>query len=138
VPFSFWYYSFRQDRFDYPPWSDAILIPIFQESVSWIAGAVVTSVTLYLLLRGRALPDRITWSMPNSRREWIRAAFLGCWIALLCQSILFGIPDGDEGAELTSVIAVVVLVVVASAQRIVGDCGGNSNVIPNRDLREVA
>jgi hypothetical protein len=115
IPFTFWYYSLRQQRSDYPWWGDTIVIRIASESFSWVIGAVVSSVILRLFLIGYRLPATIRLVRPVSPYGWFRTVFIGCWLAILGEGAFWGVFDGDEGTVLTSTIASVILLVFLSA-----------------------
>jgi hypothetical protein len=76
--------------------------------------------------------------MPRTRPDWIRAAFFGCWIALLWRSTLDGVPDGDEGEVFTFIVAGVVLVVFALARRIEVQREERSSILPGGELQEAS
>lgn len=117
IPLSIWYYWLRQERFDYPTWGDSVAIPIYQETISWIGDAIITSGILGILLIGHPLPRRIQFVIPSSILGWIRAAFLIFWLVVLCLEIIFGIPNGDEGMVLASIGASVILLVFLAAKQ---------------------
>ena len=118
IPFTFWYYGLRQQRFDYPIWGDSIAIPVVSESIAWVVGAVVTSIMLRLLLVGHSLPVTIRFTRPASAFGWLRAVVIGGWLALLGVCIFSGVSDGDEGLALTSTIAAVILLLFLSASKL--------------------
>lgn len=116
IPFTAWYYGLRQQRFDYPVWGDSIAIPVVSESITWIAGAVISSLVLAALLYRHPLPRAIRIARPHSVLGWIRAVVIGCWIAILGLCVATGIPDGDEGIVLTATAASVILLAFLSAR----------------------
>jgi hypothetical protein len=118
IPLSVWYYSVREQRFDYPVWGDSIAIGIFGDWITWIIGAALSSLVLAALLQRHKFPDRITLVRPSSILGWLRAVFFACWIAFLANCLIFGIPEGDEGAVLTSMVATVILLVFLSADEV--------------------
>jgi hypothetical protein len=120
IPLSIWYYGLREQRFDYPVWGDSIAIGIFEDWLTWIIGATVSSLALAALLKGHKLPAKITLVKPRSISAWLRTLFFACWIVILAVSVVFGIPDGDEGAVLTAIVASVILLVVLSANEVKG------------------
>ena len=109
VPFTFWYYDIRAQRFDYPSWGDSIAIPIFSSIITWGIGCVLTTAMLLLLLYGRRPPSSLEWRQPSSIWNWIRALGIGCWILILGFIVLSSIPDGDEGMIISSGLAIPVL-----------------------------
>ncbi|MDB6133931.1 MAG: hypothetical protein JWM59_2174 [Verrucomicrobiales bacterium] len=118
VPFTWWYYGVRQERFDYPPWGDSIGIPIVSEWIAWLAGGVVTSLILRALLSGRAVPESFRISQPAAPGGWLRSAFLWLWIAALGWLVGEGVYFGDEGMVISGFGAVAVLLRVLSSVRI--------------------
>lgn len=117
IPFSMWYHELRQMRFDYPVWGDSIAIPVMYESLTWIAGALISSLVLAVLLIRHPLPVSISAVRPDSACSWIRAVFLVCWIQILGFCVVSGIPDGDEGMVITSIVASVILLAFLSARK---------------------
>jgi len=115
IPLSFWYYLVRQQRSDYPWWSDSIAIPIFFESGTWVVGAGVSSIILWLLLKGQPLPAAIRLVRPASASSWRRTVFIGAWLLFLGWTAISGIIDGDEGSAFVPPIAAVILLAILSA-----------------------
>jgi len=115
IPLSVWYYFLRAWRQDYPDWGDTIAIPLFFEAIIWFVGAAITSYLLKKFLVRHPLPARIAFVKPDSIYDWVRASLLVCWIVFLGETLLFGIPDGDEGGVLTSIVATVILTVFLCA-----------------------
>lgn len=115
IPLTLWYYGLRQQRFDYPVWGDSIGAPVFSESFAWLIAAVVTSIVLHLLLIRRTLPSVIHFARPSSPYGWFRAIVIGCWLAVLGICVFSGVPDGDEGVVLSSIMASVILLAILSA-----------------------
>ncbi len=118
IPFTMWYYIVRQQRFDYPAWGDSIAIALFSESIAWFVGAVLSSLILRLLLIRHPLPAAIRLVRPSSAYGWVRAVFIGCWLAALALCVFEGVSDGDEGVVLASTIASVILLAFLSASEL--------------------
>lgn len=116
IPLTFWYYSVRQDRFEYPVWGDSVGIRIFTESISYVIGGVVTLLILLGLLAGRNLTESGEFQRPSSLWGWIRAIVLSLWIALLVWLVGESVWFGDEGAVISGVLAVPILLKVLSAR----------------------
>ena len=55
VPGTIWYYLVRLTRNDYPWWGDTTIIPVFNETLSWLIGWGITAVLLSQLLKEREL-----------------------------------------------------------------------------------
>ena len=117
-PLSVWYYGLREYRVDYPSWDDSIGIPIFFECIEWAIGLVISSRLLRLSLKWHTLPATISWVRPSTAYGWFRIALFALWIAFLIESLIFSIPDGDEGAVFTSIVATVVLLIFLSADEV--------------------
>lgn len=117
VPLSIWYYSVRQERFDYPVWGDSIVIGIVQDMVAWGIGLVVTSVVLALVMIGYSFRGRIVWLKPVGVLAWVRASWLWLWVVMLLVSVMQGVPNGNEGEVFSCVSAIPLLLLVLSAER---------------------
>lgn len=124
VPLTVWYYTLRQKRGDYPWWADSIGIGIFSASFTWIIGAAVSSLVLRQMLVRHPLPDAIQLTRPVSRYGWVRATFIGLWLLFLANSVLWGVPEGDEGSVLTGILASVILLAFLSATEVRAVSGG--------------
>jgi hypothetical protein len=116
IPFTIWYYDVRYDRFDYPIWSDAIAIPIYQESVVWILGAIISTLLLGALVFGRFPQPGIRIFVPSTLSGWLRTVFLVAWLDVLGVMIGGGISDGDEGAIICGLGASSILLIILAAQ----------------------
>ena len=127
VPFTFWFYSFRAQRFDYPSWGDSIAIPIFSSVTTWVVGCALTTVILLLLLYGRRLPSSLEWSRPRSLWSWIRTLGVGCWILILFLLVVTSIPDGDEGMIISCGLAIPVLWLTLLAEKKMVEQAGAAN-----------
>lgn len=116
IPLSFWYYQYRQQRGDYPSWGDTIIIPIFSELISWILGAVFSSVILLFLLSNHTLPTRLFhYPRPNSFWGWARTAIISLWLMLNLLCIYEGIQHGDEGMTFSCLVATAILAIILAA-----------------------
>lgn len=141
IPLSYWYYTIRFERFDYPVWGDSIGIPIISECVAWIAGAALSSLALGVLLSRRPLPDRIRFVRPRTGGNWTRAIFLWAWLALLGFCVVEGLRYGDEGMILPPLVAGVILLAflgapaVSTAEEEGSACAPASK--PGHDLSEL-
>ncbi len=118
IPLSMWYYGLRQKRFDYPVWSDSIAVGIYKDGLTWMIGAVISSLVLAALVKGYRFSPRIRLLRPQSIYGWVRATIVALWIALLAEGVISGIPDGDEGTVLPSIVASVVLLFFLSADEV--------------------
>jgi len=127
VPFTFWYFSLRAQRFDYPSWGDSIAIPIFSSVATWGVGCALTTAILLLLLYGRRLSASIDWSPPRSLWSWIRTLGIGFWILILLLLVVSSIPDGDEGMIISCGLAIPVLWVTLLAEKKMVERAGAAN-----------
>lgn len=112
-----WFYWYREQRFDYPAWGDAIAIPISEEALVAAACCVTTTVLLLFLNRKFALPDRLTYRKPQTGLEWARAIVIAVWLAVLVFGIVASVPHGDVGTIVSSLIAGAVLLLILGAKR---------------------
>jgi hypothetical protein len=117
IPFSMWYYGVRQDRFEYPTWGDAIIIPVINETLVWMIGAVISSVVLGILLIGHQLPKRIRFIRPASPLGWLRAAILALWLVALLVCGITGVIEGNEGMTFSCLGASAILVIFLSSTK---------------------
>lgn len=108
-PFSLYFYFLRMVRYDYPPWADSIMIPIFSEWVTWTLGCMLTTVILFFLLYGRRFADSCLWVKPNTIWNWTRAVFILLWITLLGLLLVVSINSGDEGMIVSCGLAIPLL-----------------------------
>ena len=115
VPLTIWYYSIRLDRFDYPTWGDSVMIGMFQDSVTWLIGCVLSSVVLAVLMIRRRLPSGIRPTLPSGGWDWVRSVVLWLWILVLLECVWSGVSDGDEGQVISCMAALPVLLWVLSA-----------------------
>jgi hypothetical protein len=114
IPFSFWYYHVRQERFDYPTWGDSTAIPVAQESLVWMVCALLSSTLLWLSLGRRRLAERVHFILPRSASSWFRSALLSIWLLILAFCIVPGVADGDEGTVFSCLVASAIIVIVLS------------------------
>jgi|GEM_PF-4097393 len=110
-----WYYSVRQDRFDYPVGGDAIAIGIFQDFIAWVFGFVIFTVLLRVIMIRHKLPAAILLRSPQGAWAWARTITLWLWILLLLVCIYPAIGDGDEGMALSCTGAIPVILIALSA-----------------------
>jgi hypothetical protein len=115
IPFSYWYYGLRQERFDYPVWADSIAIPVGSETVIWLAGGAVSTLFLLLLLVRCSPQATLRPARPATPYAVMRAGLLGLWILLLAACVLEGVWDGDEGMVLSCTLGAAIIVIFLSA-----------------------
>lgn len=116
IPFSAWYYWLRQKRFDYPSWGDSIAIPIMSDTVTWIVGAVISSLALFALMVRYQFGTTLRPIRPIGAWAWIRAVLLGGWLLLILVCAASGIWDGDEGMVISCLGAIPLLLAVLAAR----------------------
>lgn len=97
MPFTFWYYTLRQQRFDYPVWGDSIAIPVLSENLSSAAGCVLLGILAALLMIRHSIDSSFTIRKPSGFVGWLRAGILWLWAAVLLLCIVGGTWDGNEG-----------------------------------------
>ena len=119
-PFTMWYYSLRQSRFDYPVWGDSIGIGVFQDFVVWVVGFITSSMLLAGLMIRHRFPSKVALRMPESVWGWFRTVGLWLWVLLLVACILPSVGDGDEGMVFSCTAAMVVILLALSAPEIKG------------------
>ncbi len=116
VPFSFWYYDLRQERFDYPVWGDSIAIPAGSEAFAWVLGGIISLPVAMLMMTGRVLTPVFRFYRPIGFIAWARLTLLSLWFLLLLFCIGSGIMDGDEGMVFSCVAAMPLLLFITVAE----------------------
>jgi hypothetical protein len=116
APLSWWYYLVRYLRHDYPTWGDSIAVPVMQETVAWMFGAIASLALALLLMAHHTFAPTFKPRRPANLLGWLRAALLACWGLLLLACIFPGIIDGDEGMVFPCLAAMPLLMLIASAE----------------------
>lgn len=114
MPFSWWYYRLRENRFDFPMWGRSRSFSMWVECLILPVAGVVTLLILLPFLRSRQIPERFVLRKPAGAWDWTRAAFLWLWIIGLTWIVGEGVYHGDEGTVITGIGAVAVLLRILS------------------------
>lgn len=117
VPLTIWYYGVRQRRFDYPVWGDSTGIPIALETMTWIAGAIISGIAILILMCGHSFSSMLQPPKPQGILQWTRTLIVACWLILLAVSIISGVWDGNEGMVIPCMGAIPLLLAVLGATR---------------------
>ncbi|RYD20107.1 MAG: hypothetical protein EOP88_16370 [Verrucomicrobiaceae bacterium] len=115
VPASFWYYTVRQARFDYPSWGDTIIIPMYTGAFACGFGCVVLGIVVLVLMIRHEFRASFRPRRPEGFVGWARAAFIVLWILLILQSVWYGVPDGDVGRVISGLGFVPLMLAVLCA-----------------------
>jgi hypothetical protein len=119
IPLTGRYYRIRQNRSEFPPWGDTIIIPIASETVAWIIGALLTSFFLWCMYLKYPLPPQIRLVKPKFGLEGFRFVFILLWIAFLLFCCILAIPQGDEGMAFSTVFAAAILLPFLCARKVI-------------------
>ena len=114
-PLTIWYYSVRQERFDYPVWGDSIAIGVFQDYFMWVCGFALLTGLLLVLMNRYKIPPTIRFRVPHGASGWTRTIILWLWLLLLVACIYPGVGDGDEGMAFSCAGAIPVILIALSA-----------------------
>lgn len=88
IPWLIWFYLFRFYRWDYPPFSDTIIIPIYIWIQNYILLFIIFNIILFIWLYKSNLPTEIFIKSERSWRNFFWEIFF--WIIILiCLSCLF-------------------------------------------------
>ncbi len=116
IPGSIWLLKTRQARFDFPPWSDSMGIPIFTEFILTVFGGLLTGLILWLLLRNRSMTSPLHFATPRSTGEWFRSGFLCLWFISLLWLRTGIVPDGEVGTIMSSIVGSALVLIVLAAK----------------------
>jgi hypothetical protein len=105
VPAAFYYYAQRQDRFEYPPWGDSIIIGIFQTVLACAFLAVAGTVLWLPFLWRSKFPARL-FAWPVGQTRFNAVVTTGCivFVALCLFGVVFAILDGSIGGVVTGTV----------------------------------
>ena len=110
-----WYYPIHQHRYDYPPWSDSIAIPIFSGRILAVMGCLITALLLAGLMVGREWPTVLRYVRPNGLLGWLRMGILMIWQFLLGYIVFDGVYGGDPGSVVACTLGLALLLLLMAA-----------------------
>jgi hypothetical protein len=114
IPLSWWWYTLREDRSDFPNWGRSPSFSMWVEFLLWPVAGVVTLLILLPFLGNRHIPGRFVLRKPAGAWNWIRTGILWLWVAALLWLVGEGVYYGDEGTVTACLGAVAVLLRILS------------------------
>jgi len=97
LPGTFWYYSFRARRGDYPPFADSIAIPIYETIPTILCGLLPLNVFILLTSINATLPTQVFITADKYKRAAILwEIFFGLWLLLNLLILIGFVVDGDH------------------------------------------
>lgn len=102
IPFIVRYYAMRQQRFDYHPSADTVIIPVINESFLVLVSLALSVTIIYFSMRKYQLPASIKLKQVNPTRLML----MGLWLFLLVVSVALGFQDAKLGTILSCTMAI--------------------------------
>jgi hypothetical protein len=97
IPGTFWYYSFRIERGDYPPFADSIAIPIIETISTILVGLLPLNVFILLTSIRANLPTQVFIKADNYKRTPILwEIFFAFWLFINLLFLIDFVADGDK------------------------------------------
>ena len=97
IPGTFWYYSFRAGRGDYPPFADSIAIPIFETIPTVLIGLLPLNLFILLTSIKANLPTHLFTKATNNKKiATLWEVYFGFWLILNLLCLACFVADGDH------------------------------------------
>ncbi len=117
IPGTFWYYTFRGGRGDYPPFADSIAIPIFSQVPLFLFLLIPLNIFILLTTLKTNLPTKLfvkadTYSRPAILWE----LFFGFWLLINLLCFVAFAADGDHISILVNLFFSFVLLTLRAGQ----------------------
>jgi hypothetical protein len=97
LPGTFWYYSFRGGRGDYPPFADSIAIPIYETIPTILFGLLPLNTFILLTSINSILPTQIFITAGKYKRAAILwEIFFSFWLLINLLVFVGFVTDGDH------------------------------------------
>ena len=97
LPGTFWYYTFRGGRGDYPPFADSIAIPLMTQIPFLLFMLIPLNLFLFLTTIKTNLPAQLFAKVKNySRSTILWEFFLGFWFLVNLFCFVLFVVDGDH------------------------------------------
>ena len=97
LPGTFWYYSFRLGRGDYPPFADSIGIPLMAQIPFLLFMLIPLNLFLFLTTIKTNLPTRLFAKVEKySKPTILWELFFGFWLLLNLLCFVLFVMDGDH------------------------------------------
>jgi hypothetical protein len=117
IPGTFWYYTFRGGRGDYPPFADSIAIPVFSQVQLFLFLLIPLNIFILLTTLKTNLPTKLfvkadTYSRPAILWE----LFFGFWLFINLLCFVAFVADGDHILILVNLFFTFVLLTLRAGQ----------------------
>ena len=110
IPGTFWYYSYRGSRGDYPMFADSIGIPIITQTVVFLIMLIPLNLFLILALIRSQMPASLLYRRKSRRaRSIVWEVVFGLCLLLNIFFLVMSIVDGDHVSVLVELFFVYVL-----------------------------
>jgi uncharacterized membrane protein YccF (DUF307 family) len=117
IPGTFWYYSFRLGRDDYPSWADSIGIPIYQDLFVGAILILLLNIFIWLTSVKSNLPSKLfPHILSYDRKVIFWEIFFGFWLLINLLFLYHYIVDGDHIFIPVNLIFTYVLLVLRAGQ----------------------
>lgn len=117
IPGTFWYYTFRGARGDYPPFADSIAIPIFTQIPLLLFLLFPLNVFILLTTISTNLPTMLFVSADTYNRPAILwELFFGFWLLINLFCFVAFVADGDHISILVNLFFTYILLTLRAGQ----------------------
>lgn len=117
IPGTFWYYTFRGGRGDYPPFADSIGIPIFTQIPVYLLLLIPLNIFILLTTLKTNLPTKLFVKADTYNRPAILwELFFGFWLLINLLCFVAFVADGDHISILVNLFFTFVLLTLRAGQ----------------------
>lgn len=122
IPGSFWYYSYRGARGDYPMFADSIGIPIFSEVLVVFLLLIPMNLFLYLVLSQSKMPAQLLfWPKRHDTRGVVWEVVFGLCLLLDIIFLTTSIIDGDHVSVIVDTFFIYMILSLRAGKMLVLD-----------------
>ena len=117
IPGTFWYYTFRGGRGDYPPFADSIAIPIFSQIPLLLFLLIPLNIFILFTTINANLPTKLFVSADTYNRPAILLElFFGFWLLINLLCFVAFVADGDHISILVNLFFTFILLNLRAGQ----------------------
>lgn len=117
IPGTFWYYTFRGGRGDYPPFADSIGIPIYTQVPLLLFLLIPLNIFILLTTLKTNLPTKIFIKADTYNRPAILwELFFGFWLLINLLCFVAFVADGDHISILVNLFFTFILLTLRAGQ----------------------
>jgi hypothetical protein len=117
IPGTYWYYTFRGGRGDYPPFADSIAIPLATEIPFYLLLMVPLNVFLLVTTYKAKLPTELfIFTDKGETPVVLTELFFGSWLILNIYLTLTFIYDGDHVSVFVNIFFTYILLTLRAGQ----------------------